>query len=100
LIRSGRIPQPYVGAEYYDERDVRRAGIAQGVVVRDVKPRSPAAAAGVQPGDIIIKVNGTDIVGLADLQRVQNALKVGDTLTFTVRRHRQVLNLTVHVEGI
>jgi len=101
LIRSGRVAQPYIGMVFYDDSTVRRAGIRKGVVVRDFTARSPARAAGLRPNDIITKANGTEIVGLADLQRVFNTVKVGDSITFTVQRNNdQILDIDVHVEGI
>jgi S1-C subfamily serine protease len=100
LIRSGRVAQPYIGMKFYDDSTVRRAGIRKGVAVLDFTARSPARAAGLQQNDIIIKANGTEIVGLADLQRVLNTIKVGDTITFTVQRRNQTLDIELHVEGI
>ena len=100
LIRTGRIAEPYFGVEYYDDLSVRQAGIRTGVVVKSFNPRSPALAAGLQQLDIIIKVGDKEIVGLTDLQRVHNSVKVGDTITFTVRRGSQVLDIPIRVEGI
>ena len=100
LIRKGRIAQPYIGVVFFDDLYARQRGVRKGVGVKNVRPRSPALAAGLQPGDVIIKCNDTDIVGLADLQRVFNSVKIGDTITFTVRRGDQVLDIPVHVEGI
>lgn len=101
IIRSGRVVQPYIGAEYVlEEWYVRRMGIAKGVVIKSVKRPSPAATAGLLPGDIILKANDKEIVGLADLERVLGRVKVGDTLNFTIRRRGQELEIPVQVEGI
>lgn len=101
IIRTGRVTQPYIGAEYVlEEWYVRRMGIPKGVVVRNVKPGSPALAAGLRPGDLILKVEGIEIEGLADLQRVLNKARVGDNLTFLVRRKKQEIDLSVKVEGL
>ncbi len=101
LIRTGRVAQPYIGAEYVlEESAVRQMGIVQGVVVRRVRPGSPAAASGLRSGDIIIAVDKTKIIGLADLDRALGGVKVGDALTFTIRRKRQELEIAIQVEGI
>lgn len=101
IIRTGRVAQPYIGAEYVlEEWYVRRVGIAKGVVVKAVQPRSPAAVAGLQQGDIIIKVNDQEIIGLANLEKVLNRVKVGETLTFVVKRQNREIEMAVKVEGI
>lgn len=101
LIRSGRIAQPYIGAEYVlEEGHVRRLGIQKGVVIRSVRSRSPAAVAGLLPGDIILKIDDTEIVGLKELEKVLNRVKVGDKLQVLVRRKNQTRDVEVQVEGI
>ena len=101
LIQNGRTAQPYIGAEYVlEEAYIRRMGITSGVVIRKIAPRSPAETAGLQPGDIIVKVNGTDTAGLTQLEQVLNNVKIGDMLTFTIRRKKQEFDVSVRVEGI
>jgi S1-C subfamily serine protease len=55
-----------------------------GVIVRTVQPGGPAAKAGVQPGDIIIKVNGQPTPTLSDLQGILAGLKPGYTASVTI----------------
>lgn len=42
-------------------------GVSEGVFVLRVAPESPAAAAGLQPGDVIESVNGRRVIRLEDL---------------------------------
>lgn len=101
LIKSGRDPQPYIGAVYFlDEKKVRRAGIPKGVFVNSVRAGSPASAAGLRAGDLILKVNGQEIVGLADLERIQNKFRVGDTIVFGIQRDDLEVDVSIKVEGI
>ncbi len=58
-----------------------------------VNAGSPAAAAGFQPMDKIIAINGKRILDSGEVTRVV-ALSAGDPLTFTVVRGEQTLNLT------
>ncbi len=53
------------------------------VVIDNVAPDSPAAVAGVQPGDTIIKVDGNQINNSADLQR-QIHLNLGKEIDLTL----------------
>lgn len=56
-----------------------------GVVIGSVEPGSPAEQAGLQPGDKIIKLEGTPIRHIYELQAVVGA-NVGRPLRFTVVR--------------
>jgi regulator of sigma E protease len=63
-------------------------------VVDVVVPHSAAAAAGIEPGDVITRVDGTDVRSFADLQGVV-AMGAGRTMPITVRRHGHLVTLTV-----
>ncbi len=63
-------------------------------VVGDVMPDSPAAAAGLLPGDRILAVNGETVDSFEDLQRIVRDAP-GTPLVFTVRRDGRTLELTV-----
>jgi regulator of sigma E protease len=60
-----------------------------------VQPDSAAAAAGFQPGDLVVAINGSPIADFADMQRVVSE-SAGETLAITVERNgnRIVLNAT------
>eukprot|EP01006_Ploeotia_vitrea_P030027 TRINITY_DN62487_c0_g2_i1.p1 TRINITY_DN62487_c0_g2~~TRINITY_DN62487_c0_g2_i1.p1 ORF type:complete len:1014 (+),score=104.94 TRINITY_DN62487_c0_g2_i1:44-3085(+) len=68
-----------------------------GVVVVNVK--GPAAKAGIQPNDIVIKVNSSRVTSLGDFQKVAQTLAPGSTATFTLDRHGSLLNLGVHLDS-
>jgi regulator of sigma E protease len=50
-----------------------------------VQPNSPAAAAGLQPGDVVLAIDGARIEGFSDMQRIVSA-SAGRTLQFEVER--------------
>lgn len=60
-----------------------------GVYVTSVNSGSNADKAGFRSGDIITKVNGTEVKTTAELNAVIKKLKVGDTVTFGVYRGSQ-----------
>jgi regulator of sigma E protease len=50
-----------------------------------VQPNSPAAAAGLQPGDVVLAINGTRIESFSDMQRIVSA-SAERTLQFEIER--------------
>lgn len=59
---------------------------AIGVLVRDVSVAGPAADAGIRRGDLIVKVQGTDIDTFERLLRVVGTLGPGDKVSIDVLR--------------
>jgi serine protease Do len=59
---------------------------AEGVVVVRVDDESPAAAAGVQRGDVIREVNRQRVGTIADFEKATRDLKDGDRLTVLLQR--------------
>ena len=75
-----------------ERREVKTDGT---LVVDDVT--GPAAAAGVQPGDIILGVNGTPVRSVAELQAA--AKKSGKTVALLIQRGDQQIFLPVRGGG-
>lgn len=67
----------------------------RGILVVDVMPNSPAAQAGLQPGDILLSIGGVDVETAEDVQSQVEQSQVGDDLEVTVRRDRQTETVTV-----
>ena len=63
-----------------------QSGKPVGVGVVDVVPDGPAAAAGIQPGDVITSVDGNPTPTSQALGAVLAELKPGDTVTVVVQR--------------
>jgi membrane-associated protease RseP (regulator of RpoE activity) len=80
-------------------RDIaRERGLAAafGVEVGPVREGSPAAAAGLQTGDVITAIGGYTVTGGADQFRTAVAARrPGDTMTITVWRDRASLEMVV-----
>jgi len=71
-----------------------------GVLVVAVEPGSPAEAAGLQPGDVIVEVNGVPVRSVADLAAVLEEAGVKDpdrevVLNVTVLRDGEKITLTI-----
>ena len=60
--------------------------LVPGVVVETVEADSPAASAGILPGDRIVGLNGAPIPDVLSLQRQMVGMLSGETVRFIVRR--------------
>lgn len=65
-----------------------------GAVVSRVEAGSPAEKAGLEPGDIIVGINGQDVKGgSAQIRNAVGLLQIGDTANLDVVRGEERLNL-------
>ncbi len=58
----------------------------QGLRVRSVYPNSPAARAGLEPGDVIVSIDGRSIEGREDFDTALASVGTGRTLAVAFRR--------------
>ncbi len=65
------------------------------VLIYDVAPGSPAEQAGLQPGDILVALNGKAVHTLDDVQRIVQAHR-GETLTVVIERDGARHELSVY----
>jgi serine protease Do len=57
---------------------------AEGVVVTDVSEASPAWRAGVRPGQLVVRLEGTPVFTVQDVARVAAALRPGEVVSLRV----------------
>ena len=60
-----------------------------GVSARSIQPNSPAAQAGIQPGDVITRVNSLHVKRSLDLERAMIGMRPGQQVEFEVVRQGQ-----------
>lgn len=90
LIEHGRVPRPWLGITGYDITP-RLAGYyglsaSSGVFVTEVAPGSPAAAAGLRVGDIIVGLDGRPVAGPGDLVELLQRAGIGVGVQLEVER--------------
>ncbi len=89
LIKHGHVVRGWIGITMRDLRpqDAEQTGYeGDGVIVTEVSPRSPAAAAGLGKDDIITAINGKPIESSMQLQNAVARRTPGTELELTVRR--------------
>jgi S1-C subfamily serine protease len=90
VLTTGHITRPYLGinpAELSPEiADRFNLPVREGVIVRTVDPQAPAGRAGLQPGDIIVSIDGAPTRTASELLRILRERKPGDTIRLGVVR--------------
>ena len=90
VLKNGHVTRAYLGiypqdvtprmAKAFGEKD------SQGIVVGDVSPNSPAKEAGIQRGDIILKVNGKPVTDSNQLRMSISMMQPGSELKLKILR--------------
>lgn len=101
LFATGRMQHPYLGIQMIelsptlrDRINAERAlGVEitqdQGVLIMDVVRGGPAAQAGIQPGDIVLKVAGKAVSSSEDVQDIVETSAIGQPIEVVVSRQGQ-----------
>jgi S1-C subfamily serine protease len=101
LIRDGRVRRSYIGVAGQQTpipRSLARANqmaAASGVLVASIEDNSPAAAAGLQEGDVILGFDGHAVSGIDDLHRLLTDDRIGVPATVVVLRRGQRASLAI-----
>ena len=66
-----------------------------GAFVSNVNPKGPSKAAGLEPGDVILKFNNSEIIKMSDLPRVVAESDVGSIAYLEVWRKNKKINIEV-----
>lgn len=104
IERGGRVQHGHLGIGTQDlTAGIARAeGLAPGqpgAVIASVEPGSPAARAGLRPGDVVVAVGGTSITNAADLHNRIGFLHAGQIADLTILRDGRTLSLRTTVAG-
>lgn len=100
LLETGEVQHAYLGVIYGTQvtPDLNQAfglGVDAGVSIEAVEPDTPAAQAGMQPGDVIVSVDGKAIRTQEDLIAELNRRRPGAEVTVGVFRDGERRRLEV-----
>ncbi|QUD90440.1 Do family serine endopeptidase [Phenylobacterium montanum] len=100
LISGGKVVRGYIGAAIQDVTPeiADSLGLAQpkGALVAELTPGGPSQRAGLQPGDVVQKINGREVASASDLTRQVALASAGETLKLDVLRNGRVQAIDVH----
>ncbi|HEY1599742.1 MAG TPA: trypsin-like peptidase domain-containing protein [Pirellulales bacterium] len=101
IIKNGRVPRGWLGVRFQElnEQIVQNMGLPSehGALVAEVLANSPASAAGVEAGDVIVEWNGRAVVDATDLVLAVAASDVGSTAKVIVWRNGAKQTIEVKV---
>lgn len=107
LFTDGKVEHPYLGIQMVDltptlkeqinqeERFGFKVQAERGVIIIQVMERTPAAQAGLRPGDVIVAMNDTTILAATDVQEQVERAGVGSVLRLEVNRNGDVQRLEI-----
>ena len=94
LLAEGRVRRAYLGVagatRPVPPRAAHRLGRSSAIGVTEVVQGSPAARAGLRPGDLLLDVGGTPVRSAGDLQRLMAAGAIGRPLSLRVLRDGRI----------
>lgn len=106
ILEHGSVGQAWLGISYADISDpqIRRflqerlpdvRFPANGMFIDGVVANSPARAAGIQPGDVIIQLNGRPLRTIEDMQNFMRRAKPGQQITLRIWRDGQTIDIKI-----
>ncbi len=107
LQRGGKVAHPYLGVQMLtltpqlakqnntDPNSPIQIPEVNGVLVMRVLPNSPAAAAGIRRGDVIVQIEGQAITSAEQLQNLVEETRIGQVLQVKVQRGNQTQQVSV-----
>lgn len=106
LIKDGKVTRGWIGVEprplnaelaesFGIAKDKSTGELPKGVLINGVLQNSPAAKAGLQPGDLILKVAGQGVGDVPDMLSRVAALKPGETAVILLQRNGQSMEVRV-----
>ena len=107
LIKFGTVQRGFLGVSFVNASDLNeeeknKQGIplsAEGIYVSDVPKDGGAYEAGIRKGDLLKKINGTEITNAAEMQGLISRQKPGDKLPVTYVRNGKEFTATVTLKN-
>ena len=101
LIKSGKVTRGYFGVEPEDitpeAADLLKLSRADGVVLKGVQRASPAGKAGLEPGDVIVTINGQKVANSRSMLNQIAQLPPGSSASVRVLRLGKEVEVPVTV---
>ena len=104
LKEFGTVQRAILGISGHDLGDERtkdkELGTVEGVYVAGVTDGSGAKAAGIEPGDVVVKIAGKKVHNMAELQESIAKHRPGDKVSVTIMREKKEKTLEVTLKNL
>ena len=101
LVAHGRLRQPWIGVKLAQPNgNDPRAALNAGVFVNAVVPGSPAAKAGIEVGDQLLRAGTSVLRNAFDWEAERLDLRVGERVPMLVRRGGREMTINVEVADL
>jgi len=101
ILKSGKVARGWLGVSIQDVTPAaaRSLGLPEprGALVGDVSPKSPAASAGLQRGDVILRLDGKPVEDSGHLRNLVASTPPGTTVSLTILREGKEQRMSVVV---
>jgi len=102
IIETGSVRRGFLGAQVADINAETKAEfdlqLDRGALIRGVLDGQPAAAAGLQPGDVVVEMDGKPVLGGTQLRNYIASRVPGTAVNLKVQRNGQPLELQVNLQ--
>ena len=108
LENSKEVSRPYLGVSLIDVKDTYKlyyyglnidSSIKDGVVIASIDKNSNTAKAGLDVGDVILKINNDKITSISKLRYYLYQYSIGDEVEITYNRFGKEKSAKVKLEG-
>jgi S1-C subfamily serine protease len=102
IIRHGYVRRAHIGVSGQTAPIPRRHAVIAGVenkmgaLLQQIELDSPAAKAGLLPGDVVIRLDGVDVNGVDDLIRILDRDRIDRKLEMDVLRMGRLRGIDIH----
>jgi serine protease Do len=102
LVDKGEVTRAYIGVQIQPvDSELSKqfnVPVGKGALVTDIVPNSPASAAKLQAGDLVLKFNGKDVRGPRDMQLIVERVKADNTYPMLIVRDGKEMTVNVQVK--
>ena len=103
LLDSGKVQRGFLGVSAQDLNPALAEAFGlkrqHGAVITSIIDNSPASKAGLQTGDILIKINGKEVKNARDVRNRFGLLAVGEKVTLAILRAGKHKEITLSVSA-
>jgi serine protease Do len=86
IVEKGRVDRGRIGISLQDMHPASDGGRSEGAKIAEVGPGSPAEAAGLRKGDVVVRADDRPIRSAAQLRNRIGLARIGDQVKLTIER--------------